>query len=262
MNITVSARGRLALTMAVIVTATALSGCSSSRDLAANTASTAAANGSSGPGAADGHWHVAFGVWLCDRYVGELIDRHGDQDGIHTHEDGLIHIHPSREETAGPNAVLARFLAEVDLELNDERLVLPDGTARSNGDQCSSGPGRLAVYQWAPSPAGDATAEVVTTDLDQVLLRDNHALALVFAPEDADIPPPPSVYALDTVGDIEPPAPNQPVWLAIRGGREVLSAGERIQVKLGPFSRSEADKMHARLEKVGLPGSMVRPDGK
>ena len=158
---------------------------------------------------AEDHWHAAFGVWLCDRYVGELIDRHGDQAGIHTHEDGLIHIHPSREETAGPNAVLARFLAEVDLDLNDERLVLPDGTARSNGDQCSSGPGRLAVYQWAPSPAGDATAEVVTTDLDQVLLRDNHALALVFAPEDADIPPPPSVYALDTVGDIEPPAPNQ-----------------------------------------------------
>ena len=39
-------------------------------------------------------------------------------------------------------------------------------------------------------------------------------------------------------------------------------SGERIQVKLGPFSRTEADKMHARLEKVGLPGSMVRPDGK
>ena len=39
-------------------------------------------------------------------------------------------------------------------------------------------------------------------------------------------------------------------------------SGERIQVKLGPFSRSDADKMHARLEKVGLPGSMVRADGK
>lgn len=141
--------------------------------------------------------------------MGELIDRHGDQAGIHTHEDGLIHIHPSRDETAGPNAVLALFLAKVDLDLNDERLVLPDGTARSNGDQCSSGPGRLAVYQWAPSPAGDATAEVVTTDLDQVPLRDNHALALVFAPEDADIPPPPSVYALDTMGDIGPSAPHQ-----------------------------------------------------
>jgi DedD protein len=40
------------------------------------------------------------------------------------------------------------------------------------------------------------------------------------------------------------------------------AAGERIQVKVGPFSREEADKMRARLDKVGLAGSMVRPDGK
>ena len=39
-------------------------------------------------------------------------------------------------------------------------------------------------------------------------------------------------------------------------------SGQRIQVKLGPFSRIEADRMHARLEQAGLPGSMVRPDGK
>jgi DedD protein len=39
-------------------------------------------------------------------------------------------------------------------------------------------------------------------------------------------------------------------------------SGERIQVRVGPFSREEADKMRARLDKVGLSGSMVRPDGK
>jgi DedD protein len=40
------------------------------------------------------------------------------------------------------------------------------------------------------------------------------------------------------------------------------ASGERIQVKVGPFSKEEADKMRARLDKVGLAGSMVRPDGK
>lgn len=40
------------------------------------------------------------------------------------------------------------------------------------------------------------------------------------------------------------------------------ATGERIQVRVGPFSREEADKMRARLDKVGLSGSMVRPDGK
>lgn len=39
-------------------------------------------------------------------------------------------------------------------------------------------------------------------------------------------------------------------------------SGERIQVRVGPFSREEADRMRARLDKVGLGGSMVRPDGK
>jgi DedD protein len=40
------------------------------------------------------------------------------------------------------------------------------------------------------------------------------------------------------------------------------ATGERIQVRVGPFSREEADKMRARLDKVGLSGSMVRSDGK
>jgi DedD protein len=40
------------------------------------------------------------------------------------------------------------------------------------------------------------------------------------------------------------------------------ASGERIQVKVGPFSREDADKMRARVEKAGLKGSMVRPDGK
>jgi DedD protein len=40
------------------------------------------------------------------------------------------------------------------------------------------------------------------------------------------------------------------------------ASGERIQVRVGPFSKEEADKMRAKLDKVGLSGSMVRPDGK
>ena len=39
-------------------------------------------------------------------------------------------------------------------------------------------------------------------------------------------------------------------------------SGDRIQVRVGPFSREDADRMRARLDKAGLGGSMVRPDGK
>lgn len=40
------------------------------------------------------------------------------------------------------------------------------------------------------------------------------------------------------------------------------SAGERIQVKVGPFSKEEADKTRAKLDKAGLAGSIVKSDGK
>ena len=40
------------------------------------------------------------------------------------------------------------------------------------------------------------------------------------------------------------------------------SRAKRIQVKVGPFSKEEADKARAKLVKIGLAGSIVKPDGK
>ncbi|MDG1489018.1 MAG: hypothetical protein P8R36_01905, partial [Actinomycetota bacterium] len=42
------------------------------------------------------HWHSAYSVYVCDEispsvYVNDSDD---DRTGIHTHGDGLIHIHP------------------------------------------------------------------------------------------------------------------------------------------------------------------------
>lgn len=39
-------------------------------------------------------------------------------------------------------------------------------------------------------------------------------------------------------------------------------SGERIQVRVGPFSHDDADKMRARVDRLGLPGSQIRPAGK
>jgi DedD protein len=39
-------------------------------------------------------------------------------------------------------------------------------------------------------------------------------------------------------------------------------SGEAIQVKVGPFSKEEADKARAKLVKIGLAGSIVKPSGK
>ena len=38
-------------------------------------------------------------------------------------------------------------------------------------------------------------------------------------------------------------------------------SGDRIQVRVGPFSHDDADKMRARVDKLGLSGSQIRPAG-
>lgn len=150
------------------------------------------------------HWHVAFGVWVCDRYLDAFVDRHGARHGIHTHGDGLIHIHPADRSTAAGNATLAAFDAEVDLQLSTGSLRLPDQVVHRDGAQCPNGPGRLSILRWAPTPAGDATPETLGTDPGAVALRDRDALAIVFAPAGTHVPPPPSVDTMDALSDVVP----------------------------------------------------------
>jgi DedD protein len=39
-------------------------------------------------------------------------------------------------------------------------------------------------------------------------------------------------------------------------------SGDRIQVRVGPFSHDDADKMRAKVDRLGLSGSQIRPAGK
>ena len=47
------------------------------------------------PGLED-HWHTAYNIFVCDEVIPTVFtnDSEDDRTGIHTHGDGLIHIHP------------------------------------------------------------------------------------------------------------------------------------------------------------------------
>jgi len=52
------------------------------------------------------HWHSVYGVWDCTANdgAGDWVPKFGstlDDWGIHSHGDGIIHIHPFFEESAG-----------------------------------------------------------------------------------------------------------------------------------------------------------------
>src|SRR5687768_11164723 len=58
------------------------------------------------PKANQDHWHAAYVLYLCDYCSQPLSDEGEDKNGIHTHDDNLIHIHPFTQAAAGKNATV------------------------------------------------------------------------------------------------------------------------------------------------------------
>lgn len=91
----------------------------------------------SGP-SVDDHWHIAYGINLCGEWidlVGDLEDVDGNGEfinddfvstGIHSHDDGLMHIHPHSPLGAGANATLGVFFDNYGIELGDDGLQFTD----------------------------------------------------------------------------------------------------------------------------------------
>ncbi len=150
------------------------------------------------------HWHAAYGVYLCDHFAPVLIDQHEDRLGIHTHGEGVIHIHPLVPESSGPNAQLGLFAAQVGLGLHDDQIQMPDGTTYRNGDTCPGTDQKmtLRVYEWiADQP--DLPPQVFTRDLTHIpFTRDRTAFTIAMVPDGVTPPMPPSVAELDHLTDV------------------------------------------------------------
>ena len=49
------------------------------------------------------HWHAAYGMYVCDHFLPPVTDAKEDVLGIHTHGEGVIHIHPFSAAASGDN---------------------------------------------------------------------------------------------------------------------------------------------------------------
>lgn len=155
------------------------------------------------------HWHAAIGVQLCGQWQPPLHDAGGDVAGIHTHSDGLIHIHPFVGAASGDNATFSVFASQVGIELGDGEFTMPDGTRYANGDDCEvedgdAVPGEVALVVWPPQATEATEPRIVTEDLGDVRFeRDGQIFALAFVPDLDDVGIPPSVEALANPGDLD-----------------------------------------------------------
>lgn len=139
------------------------------------------------------HWHAAYGVYNCDAYLAPFADEAGDRTGIHTHQDGLMHMHPFASRVTGDGANLAAFGEDVGMDIDDDSLDGP-GIDVENGDECGGEPATVRLLVW-DSP-NDAEPEVITEDIADHDPDDGSIWALVFAPDDAEIPLPNSAINL------------------------------------------------------------------
>jgi hypothetical protein len=98
------------------------------------------------------HIHAALGITVCGLPVEnapefEFQEGTETKAGLHSHGDGLLHIHPFVEDESGDEATVGRFMEYGGWEADEDHLALWDGLEVTSGDQCPDG--RTASVRWA-----------------------------------------------------------------------------------------------------------------
>lgn len=160
------------------------------------------------------HWHAIYGVWDCTANNGSgdwvpKFSSHRDEWGIHSHDDGIIHIHPFFEESAGKNATFRLFAETMGISVSNTEITLDDGRALTEGVLCNGEPAQIELRRWAfdfqalSNP--DDPDRIVTLNInDQRFLNDREVWVLAFAPSGADLELPPQ-SRFDTLNNVTAP---------------------------------------------------------
>jgi hypothetical protein len=141
------------------------------------------------------HWHAAIGVYECDHFTANIRDSGRDPLGIHTHGDGIVHIHPFQKPAAGKNATLKVFFDTVGAKINATSFRLPgESKTFRDGEKCNGKPGTITFYVNGKKRTGNS-ATYRPKDRDQ--------LVLAFAAKGVSVPlVPPSAPNLNKLTDV------------------------------------------------------------
>ncbi len=164
------------------------------------------------PAIGEDHWHAAYGITICGKWHAGLNDAQGDRYGIHSHGDGLIHIHPTSANSAGKKARLGVFLTEVGVKLTETSIDMPDEDKRSKGDKCAGKKGEVQFGVW--ETPDDDSVEIIDGDPNDIRLKQAQVIAIGFVPEGAKLEKPASAGQVhkpsDLPSDLGTPAPSAP----------------------------------------------------
>jgi hypothetical protein len=148
------------------------------------------------------HWHAAYGVFVCDAFLPPLSDVKADTTGIHTHADGIIHIHPFSDAATGKNATLSKWGETVDIDFGGDSVTV-QGEKYEDGYDCNGEPANVVIHEW-PADDLEAAPEIFTSDFGGIRLdQDRAAITIAVVPEGTEVPRPDSVPTLDNLSDVE-----------------------------------------------------------
>ncbi|HEY8546687.1 MAG TPA: hypothetical protein VIL36_16620 [Acidimicrobiales bacterium] len=151
------------------------------------------------------HWHAAYGFYVCGEWKPALPEWH-DTAGIHSHNDGVIHIHPFGEAGAGRNATMGTFLEEApDVKLSDDKLELGEESWETGKDECDGEKGELVIARWKNVQTTDDEPALIYENFDDLRFReDGEGYTIAFVPEgETDIPKPESSAQLAELGAVD-----------------------------------------------------------
>lgn len=158
------------------------------------------------PRVGNDHWHSAYAVYDCDRFLPAFTSA-ADPDGIHSHQDGVIHIHPWNSSAAGDQARFDVFLEAMGARVTDDEISGPEIGVLEAGSDCNGEPTVIRAVRFGridPETAAGAddpvsglsdvyeAVEEFTDDFGTIrLLADLEAFTFARVPAGAEVPPPP-----------------------------------------------------------------------
>ena len=138
------------------------------------------------------HWHAAIGVNVCGEWLPNA-PTFEDAEGIHTHGDGLIHIHPFLSRAAGKNATVGLYFKLGGWEASQDSFTLWDGQTHKTGDKCGD---KTATVRW------ELNGKAQSGSISDYNPQNGDVIALALLPKGEKIGTPPSVSELAAPSDL------------------------------------------------------------
>lgn len=144
-----------------------------------------------GPGVRIGdHWHAAVGVNFCGTWQ-PSTPPYEAATGIHSHGDGLIHLHPYSSAGAGKNGKVGLFFKQAGDKISATELDV-GGEKFKNGDTCENLENKPGQVRWS------VNGQEQTGNPADYVPNDRDVVAIAFLPPDVEIGTPPSAGVTPT----------------------------------------------------------------